>query len=77
MSGVASKFISTAYTKAFLKPFGAINKRIHEITGKIEPGGAVEQRQGKPTEKAGGFRQVGQVPDDKSGFPTQHLGDNK
>ena len=77
MVGVASKFVSTAYTKGFLKPFRAINKKIHEITGQIEPGGAVEKPQGKPNEMAGGFRQVGKTPEDKSGFPVEHLGDNK
>jgi len=76
MAGAPSKF-NSAIHKTFLKPFGAINKRIHEITGKKEMGGGVKNPEGKPNEMAGGFRQVGQTPEDKSGFQTQHLGDNK
>lgn len=75
MTGVASKFFSP-YTKAFLKPFKAINKKIHEATGQIEPGGAVEK--GEAGDKGtANFRQVGSVPQDTSNFPVQHLGDNK
>jgi len=60
----------------FLKPFKGLNKKIHEITGKIFPGGAVENPPVGPNPSAD-FRQVGSVPEDKSGYPTQHLGDNK
>jgi hypothetical protein len=64
------------FRKAMLKPFGAINKRIHEATGKAEPGGAV------PNPPAGDrgsatFRQTGRSPEDRSGFPVKHLGDKR
>jgi hypothetical protein len=60
----------------FLKPFKAINKKIHEITGKEFPGGAVPNppEAAKPSPN---YRQVGSMPGDKSGYPTQHLGDHK
>lgn len=75
MTGVASKFFSP-YTKGFMKPFKAINKKIHEATGKIELGGGVKK--GPAGDKGtANFRQVGSVPEDTSGFPVQHLGDNK
>ena len=76
MAGVASKFVSTAYTKLFLKPFRAINTKIHEATG--SPSFAGNPPKGKEGSKGtAAFRQVGRSPEDKSGFPTQHLGDNK
>jgi hypothetical protein len=75
MAGVASKFHSPN-TGKYLKPFKGINKKIHEITGKIFPGGGVKNPEAGA--KAGAnFRQVGSMPGDKSGYPTQHLGDNK
>lgn len=56
------------YTKKFLKPFKAINKRIHEATGKVEMGGNVANPPAGSVESAN-FREVGKVPEDKSGFP--------
>ena len=76
MAGVASKFVSTAYTKYFLKPFKAIKKSIHVPSGKAEAGGAVKKPKARPTEGAS-FRKAGSVPEDKSGFKVQHLGDKK
>jgi len=76
MTGVASKFVGSGYTKKYLKPFGAINKKIHEVTGKIFPGGAVKNP-GAGTKAGADFRQVGKCPDDKSGYKVQHLGDKK
>jgi hypothetical protein len=75
MSATSSSFWSPI-RKAFQKPFGAINKKIGESTGKIESGGAVENPSPGPIPSVN-FRQVGSVPDDQSGFPVQHLGDNK
>ena len=73
MAGVASKFVSTGYTKFFLKPVQAINKKIHEITGKpIFVGNPPKSEEGGSP--SANFRQVGRTPEDKSGFPTQHLG---
>lgn len=62
--------------KKYMKPFKGINKKIHEITGKIFPGGDVKN---PPEGKKSGcaYRQVGKTPGDKSGFGVQHLGDHK
>ncbi|MBU0906952.1 MAG: hypothetical protein KKE05_02220 [Nanoarchaeota archaeon] len=47
MTGVASKFVPTSLTKKFLKPFGAINKKIHVATGKLQQmGGVVKIKRG-------------------------------
>lgn len=35
MAGVASKFVSTSYTKKFLKSAKGAYKKIHEATGKV------------------------------------------
>lgn len=67
MSGVASKFVKS-YTSAFLKPFKAINKKIHESTGQTEMGGAVNNLPAGEKPQAGEFRQVGQMPGGPSGF---------
>lgn len=70
-----SKFF-LSYMKKTLKPFRAINKKIHEATGKSFPGGGVPK--GKVGSKGtANFRQVGRSPSDKSGFPVKHLGDKK
>lgn len=66
----------TSWAKKFLKPAKPVPKDIHEVTGKIDPGHKVENPSAGSTPSAT-FRQVGSVPEDQSGFPTQHLGDNK
>jgi len=64
------------YTEKFRKPFRAINKKIHVPTGTEFPGGDVQK--GPAGEKPSPtFRQIGKTPEDKSGFPVKHLGDNK
>ena len=75
MAGSSSQQNSPIRGK-FLKPFKGLNQKIHEVTGKIFPGGAVKNTPAGTKESAD-FRQVGSVPDDRSGYPTQHLGDNK
>jgi len=70
----ASSF--TSWKKAFAKPFQALNKKIGEATGKIfHMKGIKNPSEGKIP--SADFRQIGSIPEDKSGFPTQHLGDNK
>lgn len=63
MSGVASKFVGSGYTKGFLK--AKIGKKLLEVASGVK------------NAMAGGFRKVGKCPESKSGFPVQHLGDNK
>ena len=63
MSGVASKFVGSGYTKKFLNT--KIGKKLHEVSS------------GVANKMAGTFRKVGKCPESKAGFPTQHLGDNK
>ena len=67
MSAAPSKFLS-AITKPFLKPFGALNKKIMQGDGNMVPGGAVPNPPAG-TKGTANFRQVGSVPEDKSGFP--------
>jgi len=69
MSAAPSKFLSSI-TKPFLKPFGALNKKIMEASNKVVSGGAVEN---PPAGSKGtaNFRKVGRVPEDKSGFPNK------
>jgi hypothetical protein len=74
MAGSSSQFNSP--TRKFLKPFKGLNKKIHEVTGKIFPGGAVENPPAG-SNRGANFRQVGKSPEDRSGFPVQHLGDKK
>jgi len=66
----------TSWGKRFLKPFKAINKKIHIATGKTEMGGAVPSPKAGPNPGAS-FRQVGKSPGDKSGYKVKHLGDKK
>jgi len=54
MTGVASKFVGSGYTKKFLK--GTIGK-LHEVASGVK------------NAMAGGFRKAGKCPEDKSGFP--------
>ena len=64
------------YTKKFLKPVEAINKKIHEATGHFFGGSGIPKKE-EGSKGSASFRQVGSMPEDKSGFPVQHLGDNK
>jgi hypothetical protein len=63
MTGVASKFVGSGYTKKFLN--AKIGKKLHEVASGVK------------NAMAGGFRKVGKCPESKSGFPVEHLGDNK
>lgn len=76
MAGVASKFISTAYTRFFLKPFRAVKRSIHVPSGKAESGGAVPNPPARAKEPAP-YRQTGKSPEDRSGWKVKHLGDKK
>jgi hypothetical protein len=74
--GATQKSWFNPYSEKFRKPFKDLGKKIHEATGKAFPGGAVKN----PPEGDKGsadFRQVGKSPEDKSGFPVKHLGDEK
>lgn len=75
MAGNPSNFFRP-WMKGVLQPFKGVYTKIHEATGKIVPGGNVKNNpvEGSPSAD---FRQVGKSPEDKSGFPTQHLGDSK
>ena len=64
MSATSSPFNSPV--RKFLKVVGALNKKIHEATGKMVMG-SPENRPAGSDPKAN-FRQVGSVPEDKSGF---------
>lgn len=63
MTGVASKFVGSGYTKKFLNV--KIDKKLHEVASGVK------------NAMASGFRKVGKCPESKAGFPVQHLGDNK
>jgi hypothetical protein len=63
MTGVASKFVGSGYTKKFLN--AKIGKKLLEVASGVK------------NAMAGGFRKTGKTPEDKSGFPVEHLGDNK
>ena len=75
MPGAASNFFRP-YMKGVLNAFNGVYTKIHEATGNIIPGGNVKNEPvtGSPSAD---FRQVGKSPEDKSGFPVQHVGDNK
>lgn len=59
----------TSWAKKFLKPGKPVSKDIHVATGKIDSGHKVDNPSGRAPEMASGFRQVGRVPEDQSGFP--------
>jgi len=77
MTGIASKFVSsTSFLKGFLKPFKALDKKVHVPKGHATPGGAVVSGPAGSTPSPS-FRPTGKSAEDKSGFPVQHLGDKK
>ena len=70
-----SKFF-LPYVKSMLKPFKAINTKIHEATGDLSFSGNPPKGE-EGSKGTADFRQVGRTPEDKSGFEVKHLGDKK
>lgn len=70
-----NKFVD--FNKKFLKPLKKINTKIHEVLGGTPVFTKTAKKPPEGKRGSADFRQVGKSPQDKSGFPVRHLGDNK